>query len=154
MNVNVRLAMEADLSELLAMMADFNALEGIPWNRPRTDTALRRMITDSSLGCALIAETHQEICGYAVLAYGYDLEFGGRDAFVNELYLRESVRGRGLGSKVLEAVESIAKDNGVLALHLMVHPENAPALSLYRRLGFVQTPRIGLTKILQEDRIL
>ena len=150
--MNVRLAKNSDLPELLDMMADFNALELIPWNLLRTDAALRSLMADSSLGCALIAESHRGICGYAVLAYGYDMEFGGRDAFVNELYLRESMRARGFGAKLMGAVEKIAQKNGVHALHLMVHPENKPTLNLYQRLGFVQMPRIGLTKIIKELR--
>ncbi len=130
------------------MMADFNELERIAWHRSQSESALRKLISDNSLGHALIAESEGKTCGYAVITYGYDLEFGGRDAFITELYLQGAVRGRGLGTVFLREIEKIAKDNGVLALHLMVYPDNLPAVSLYRRAGFIETPRVGMSKVL------
>jgi ribosomal protein S18 acetylase RimI-like enzyme len=86
--------------------------------------------------------------GYAVLLFGYSLEYRGRDAFVDDVYLAPARRGRGLGRTVLEQVESAARELGVRALHLEVERENAAAQALYRRRGFRDTERLLMTKIL------
>ena len=39
--------------------------------------------------------------GYLVLTLGYSLEYGGRDAFIDEVYIRSSYRGRGIGTAAL-----------------------------------------------------
>ena len=132
-NPALRLATEQDVGVLLHMMADFNRLEEINWDPAIIDVALRKLLLDSSLGQVVMLEQDGVVLGYAVLTYGYDLEFAGRDAFVTEFYLCPDARGRGLGSWLLSQIEERARMADVQALHLMVRPENAPAMALYRR---------------------
>ena len=84
--------------------------------------------------------------GYVVLTWGFDLEWGGRDAFLTELYLLPSARGRGLGRRALPVIEELARRRGARALHLMVRPENQAAVQLYRGAGYSSPPRTFLTK--------
>jgi ribosomal protein S18 acetylase RimI-like enzyme len=88
--------------------------------------------------------------GYCVVTWGYDLEWGGRDAFLTELFLVPDARGRGLGTLVLPLVEALATRHGARALHLMVKPENERALRLYRSAGFQSPPRLFMTKVLAQ----
>ncbi|MDT0345450.1 GNAT family N-acetyltransferase [Streptomyces litchfieldiae] len=52
-------------------------------------------------------------------------------------------RGRGIGERLVAAVENWARESGASALRLAVVPGNAPAIALYRRLGFVATEEPG-----------
>lgn len=144
----LREAGPGDVPALLDMMADFNALERIPWDPARTDAALAPLLTDRALGLVLLAAAEGATLGYVVLTWGYDLEFGGRDAFLTEVYLRPEARGRGLGGPLLAAVDRAARAHGVQALHLMVLPENERALAVYERAGFAPSPRTMMTKVL------
>lgn len=92
-----------------------------------------------------------ETTGYSLATYGYDLEFGGRDAFITELFVEESVRGRGLGRRLLDATVQQLRERNVNAVHLMVRPDNARARSLYLGRGFREAPRILMTKRLVPD---
>jgi GNAT superfamily N-acetyltransferase len=143
--LEIRLATVADVAEILPMMADFNGIESIPWEPQAGQGPLRTLLADPTLGFMALAIRDGAPCGYAVVTYGYDLEYGGRDAFLTELYATAPVRGTGLGSTLLAAVESLAAERGVHVLHLMVRPEN-PALRLYQRQGFRPTPRLFLSK--------
>ena len=69
------------------------------------------------------------------------MEFGGRDAFIDEFFLVPGARGRGLGANVLDQVISEAAAGGTVALHLEVAGHNVTALRLYERRGF--SPRVG-----------
>jgi ribosomal protein S18 acetylase RimI-like enzyme len=87
--------------------------------------------------------------GYLVLGFGYSLEFLGRDAFVDELYVDEAHRGGGLGRRFLQAAERVCRANGVRALHLEVDPSNAVAQALYRSWGFADHDRRLMTRWLR-----
>jgi len=146
MAFSIRTATVADLPHLVPMMVDFNQLEAIPWTLEKGEAALRTLLEKPELGCVGLAEVEGVCTGYFVLTFGYDLEWNGRDAFLTEFYLVPKARGRGWGRLLLEAAESEAKTRGSRALHLMVRPENTPALMLYLRMGFQEPARRLLTK--------
>ncbi|WP_437969995.1 N-acetyltransferase [Sorangium sp. So ce260] len=136
----------AHIPAVLDMMEDFNAGEEIPWDRGAIEASLRRLLADASLGFVVVAVTAQGVAGYAVVTFNFDLEFRGRDAFVTELYVRPAARGAGLGRLLLVGAEAMAVEEDARALHLLVRPENTRAIALYRASGFVQTPRVMMTK--------
>jgi ribosomal protein S18 acetylase RimI-like enzyme len=138
-----------DMPGLLDMMEDFNRIEEIAWSRAPGEEALTRLLGDDSLGVVGIFREGGGPIGYFVLTWGYDLEWNGRDAFLTELYLVSAARGQGRGRALLAMIESIAKEHGVNALHLMVRPENIPARKLYQSAGYESPPRVFLTKDLR-----
>src|SRR5687767_7823553 len=93
--ITVRVAREADHEPLLDLMEEFNRGENIEMNRNRTSSGLARLIADESLGRVLIVDDGTVI-GYAVLTWGFDLEFGGRDAFLTEIFVAAQTRRHGL----------------------------------------------------------
>jgi len=90
-----------------------------------------------------------ELAGYLVLTFGYSLEFHGRDALVDELYVREAYRGRGAGTLSLAFVEEICRTEGIRALHLEVDRGNERARRLYHRAGYEDHDRYLLTRWLE-----
>jgi ribosomal protein S18 acetylase RimI-like enzyme len=73
------------------------------------------------------------------------MEYGGRDAFIDDLFIRPAFRGKGLGRSALAEVRSAALSLGVRALHLEVGRDNSAAQALYRRAGFEDSGRQLLT---------
>ena len=61
----------------------------------------------------------------------------------------DAARGIGIGTRVLASIEDVARRAGAGALHLMVRPENEPAVRLYNRAGFRSPPRTLLSKPLR-----
>lgn len=49
-----------------------------------------------------------------------------------------SYRGKGLGQRLMEATLQAARDAGFMRVELSVHADNARAIALYERVGFVQ----------------
>ena len=76
------------------------------------------------------------MAGYIALTYGYSLEFGGRDAFIDEFYIRPDFRGEGLGQTILGLIQQEAERLGIRALHLEVARTNLRAQRLYARANF------------------
>lgn len=63
------------------------------------------------------------------------------EAEVLTLAVRPEARGRGLGRRLVEAAAQTARENGAAHLFLEVADDNAAALALYARAGFVETGR-------------
>jgi RimJ/RimL family protein N-acetyltransferase len=144
--MDIRAASEMDLPALLEMIRDFFAWERIPFDAAQVEPALRMLISSSELGHAWLLQIDQETVGYAVVTFGFDLEFNGRDAFLTDFYLKPSWRDRGMGQCALALVVAKAKDAGVHALHLLVDPKNQRALRVYERCGFEASHRVAMTK--------
>ena len=80
------------------------------------------------------------------MTLGYSLEFHGRDAFIDELYVVPEYRGRGIGSNVMRIVEDACRELGVRAVHLEVERDNPAARALYLRFGFKEHDRLLMTR--------
>jgi ribosomal protein S18 acetylase RimI-like enzyme len=141
-----RVATGENVSAILDMMRDFNAGEGIRFDRAIFEPRLCRLLADAGVGTVLIFQVDGDPAGYAVVTFGYDLEYGGRDAFLTELFLVPGHRSRGLGHKALVAAEEAARAAGAHALHLLVRHDNAQALRLYQSAGYRTEPRAVMTK--------
>jgi ribosomal protein S18 acetylase RimI-like enzyme len=142
----LRRARPADLEGLLPRLARFYATQDIAFEPEVARRALGELLARPELGLAYHIESGGETVGYAVLCFGWSLEWGGRDAFVDELYLEPAARGRGLGRAALRALVEAARAAGVLALHLEVDPGNAAGQALYRSEGFAAHGRHLLTR--------
>ncbi len=150
LDIRTRALCPADAESLLAMMAEFNACEGLPWPRAGTPVALQQLLAAPALGLVGHILADDQVCGYFVLTWGFDLEWSGRDAYLTELYLLPAARGRGIGPAALPLIERHAAEHGARALHLMVRPENRPALRMYLAAGYESPPRVFLSKPLVE----
>jgi ribosomal protein S18 acetylase RimI-like enzyme len=88
--------------------------------------------------------------GYLVLTWGYSLEFHGRDAFIDELYVAPAHRGVGVGRDAVAFAETACREHGAGAVHLEVELDNERAHGLYRRSGFAERGLRLMTKRLDE----
>ncbi len=70
------------------------------------------------------------IVGYLALCVGYSLELGGRDAFIDEVFVQPAYRGKGHGTRLIEAALETARASGVQAVHLTVERGNRKAAKL------------------------
>jgi ribosomal protein S18 acetylase RimI-like enzyme len=133
-----------DLAELLPRTRALNAHEAIAIDPQVLEAALDRLLRDPSLGAVWLIERGGAAVGYAIVTFGYDLEFGGRDAYLTELWIDPPARGDGAGSAALRLLDPELRAYGVRALHLQVRPDN-PAIRLYQRSGFEPSPRVTMT---------
>lgn len=145
-----RLAAECDADTLLELMQAYYAFDGHGFNPAKAREALLGLLRNPNFGKAWFILDGETPAGYVVLCFGYSLEWLGRDAFVDELYLREDYRGRGWGRGAMEFVENAAKADGVRVLHLGVVNGNA-AGQLYRQLGFHQHTSAFFSKWIVEE---
>ncbi len=102
--------------------------------------AVYAALIDDDAGFLLGAFVGHDLKGYVAvrLVNGPDDTFpiGARAAEIYSLVVAPSARGRGLGSRLLEAVDARLAALGVTAVSVAAMVENDEAIRLYRRRGF------------------
>lgn len=146
MSIRIVPAEPTDLDELLPLMREFYAGERLPYDETLVRGALAALWAEPLHGGAWLARADTEPTGYGILCCGFSLEYGGRDAFVDELYVRPGWRDRGTGNRLLDAMEARCRASGIVALHLEVDHDNPDGQRLYARRGFVDHRRHLMTK--------
>ena len=141
----------AEIDILVEFMRQYYLFDHIPFDERTARIAVSELVQDPRLGRAWLIKADGSPVGYVFLAFGFILEFGGRDAFVDELYLAPEFRGRGIGELALAFVEKEARLLGLRALRLEVSKGNLRAIGLYHKAGFEAHDRLLMTKVLNED---
>jgi len=108
--------------------------------------AIERLLKEPQLGQIYLIFRGPALAGYFALTFCFSLEFHGRFALLDELYLREAFRRLKLGEGVVGFAEGICRREGIAALRLEVGRENAPAQALYKKSGFAEDARNLMTK--------
>ena len=83
---------------------------------------------------ALIAEWSGQPAGYAVF-FPYFSTWVGRGLFLEDLFVRESFRRRGIGTALLASVARIAVTEKCYGIHWEVVHWNEQAIEMYKALG-------------------
>ena len=150
MKASIRAATADDLETLVTLMRDFYREDGDPFVVKKSRAAFTILLADPSLGGIWIARDETIVVGYVALTLGFSMEFGGRDAFIDDLYVIPSHRGCGIGGALVAACERACIELRIRALHLAVRPTNRAA-SLYHRLGFREQEHHLMTKRLEPE---
>ncbi len=144
MTAALRLARPDDLDRLMALVAAFHSESGIAQDDEIRRNALAPLLDGIPHGCIYLIGPGRAPLGYVILTFGWSVEFGGMDAFVDEIYIRPAVRGRGIATEVLHDLPKALAEAGLTALHLEVDRTNETAQKLYLRSGFKPRERYML----------
>lgn len=136
MSAALHLAKPDDLPRLLPLVAAFHAEEELQSSEEVRSEALTPLLDGSPHGAIYLIGPARAPIGYIIVTFGWSVEFGGLDGFIDEIYIRPGVRGRGVGSEVITSLVAMLKSVGMKALHLEVEPANDRALGLYKRCHF------------------
>lgn len=139
--------MEArDEGAVFAMMRTFYDSPALL--RHPSDSVLRADIDactapgDSVVG--LVAEVGGELAGYAMAVLSWSTEYGGSCVWIEDMYIKESFRRRGIARAMFGAIEEMFPD--AVRYRLEVEPSNERAIALYRSLGYEETGYTDMTK--------
>ena len=145
--VTARRARPEDAGTLLELQQEFYLHGRFAWERTSKERAMHELLNNPALGRIVVFE-RGAILGYIVIVFGFSLEFGGRDAFVDELFVTAAARDSGIGTRALAEAERVCREEGIRALHLEVEFENEGARRLYEREGYRAHTRYLMTKSL------
>jgi diamine N-acetyltransferase len=148
MQPQLRIATTSDLTLLVDFMRQFYAIDKYSFDAPIARQVMQQIVEDDSLGRVWLIDYAGVVIGYVVLTFGFSLEYRGRDAFIDELFLLDAYRGQGLGAQILQFVLDACPALGIHALHLEVEHSNVAGQRLYRKHGFIEHDRHLLTHMI------
>jgi len=130
-----------DFHSLLKLSTAYYRFDKIPYDLPSLRRGLETLLRNPSQGQAWLMETHHRAVGYALLTYNFDLEYGGIEGMLTDLYVDKRYRNRGVGSLALYELEDFCRERGIRTIELQVLHRNKAAEAFYRQAGFRILPR-------------
>ncbi len=145
-SIVIRNARPSDQADLLRLIRAYYRFDGIRFRPASIEKALQRLLHSRALGRVWLMLDGDKAIGYIVLTFNFDLEFGGLEGLVTDLFVIEKYRGRGLGKRALDVVDDYCRSREIDTVELQVTAENKQAQAFYRRIGFEQLSRVVMTR--------
>lgn len=86
----------------------------------------------------MTADNSRQIIGTILLRRKLDIFCGRFSWRIHAVYVAPELRGKGLGVKLMNHVTAQLRDWHVAEVRLKVDSDNEPAISLYKKCGFVE----------------
>ncbi|HEY4778183.1 MAG TPA: GNAT family N-acetyltransferase [Solirubrobacterales bacterium] len=121
------------LLPLIAAYQRFYRVDDIDEERNRA--FFHRFLTPSEDGMLLGARDGGELLGYACLYWHFSSLSARESVLMNDLFVTESARGRGVGRALIEASAEVTRERGAAHLEWATAPDNLTAQRLYDSTG-------------------
>lgn len=134
--VEVRPATRDDVPLIVQFIKDLAEYEREPQAAEATPAMIDEALFSARPACeCLIGEVDGRPEGFALFFHNFSTWKGRRGVYLEDLFVRPSTRGVGLGKALLARLAQIALDRGCSRLEWNVLDWNEPALKFYRALG-------------------
>lgn len=132
-----RRATTADAAVVAQLLHDFNTEFSTPTpDVGELQSRLRQLLAGDDVVVLLIGEPAS---GVAVLSFRPTVWYQGPVVILDELYVRPELRGRRLGSALLDAALDLVRDRGGALMEINVDGEDTDARRFYEAHGFTNT---------------
>ena len=125
-----------EFDELVPMIADYQRFyEVADIDDERNREFFARFIAPSDDGLLLAARVDGELAGYACLYWTFSSLSAEEVVLMNDLFVAESQRSRGVGRALIDASRDVARERGAGHLEWATAPDNERAQRLYDATG-------------------
>ena len=135
----IRKFIEEDKHEILSMMQEFYSSDAVFTNGSDEifETDFETCINNSPFLDGYVFYNQDKILGYAMLAKSFSTEFGKICIWIEDLYLKEYCRGKGVIPEFINYLKSVYPN---VIFKLEVEEENSHAVHVYKKCGFKKLP--------------
>jgi GNAT superfamily N-acetyltransferase len=132
----IRSAIQPDVPVILSLIRELAEYERAPDAVVATEAGLREVLFGAKRSAeVLLAFGNGEAVGFAVYFFNFSTWLGRPGLYLEDLFVRPAVRGKGFGRALLERLAQIAKERGCGRMEWAVLDWNDPAIQFYRKLG-------------------
>lgn len=122
-------------TSLLSLMARYHEEMGLGYDDEHRAAVTLPLLEGSPLGAFWLIGPQRAPLGYVMVTFGWSVALGGMVAWVEEVFIRPSVRSRGIGTEVLHAVAVSLGQVNIRALHARVG-DDARLMRFCSKVGF------------------
>ncbi|WP_343625217.1 GNAT family N-acetyltransferase [Flavobacterium lindanitolerans] len=127
----------SDIDIVVPMMQEFYSIDNYPIDIAISKALFLEFIENPHLGKAWLIYSDEEIVGYIILTFVFSFEYKGTIAFLDELYISDKARGKGIGKKALDFIHQEALSLSLKIIYLEIENHNEIAQKLYLSKNFV-----------------
>jgi ribosomal protein S18 acetylase RimI-like enzyme len=112
---------------------------GSPQTPDELAQALDPLLQGAPHGCAYLIGPVRAPLGFVLLSFGWSVPLGGLTATIETLFVRPSIRKRGIATEALISLPKALAQAGLVALFANLRHDTPDAQRLFTRLGFSAT---------------
>ena len=132
-NFEIRTTTEADVPIILSLIRELADYERAPEAVVTTEAGLREVLFGAKRSAeVLLALEKGEPVGFAVYFFSFSTWLGRPGLYLEDLFVRPNVRGKGYGRALLERLAQIAQERGCGRMEWAVLDWNDPAIQFYQ----------------------
>lgn len=151
-NIQIRPAVLADMDELVLLLKElFSIEEDFVFDETLQRRGLALMLSDTEQRCILVAEYKRKAIGMCTAQILVSTAEGWEVGLVEDMVVRESFCGKGIGGLLLSSIENWAREKRLKRLQLLADRNNAPGLRFYEKMNWAGTDLICLRKRIPEE---
>lgn len=126
----------SDIPLLLSLIKELAEYEKLSHEVVATEEILQQSFFGANANTeAILGFCDQKPAAFAIYFYNFSSFLGRRGIYLEDLYVKETMRGKGLGEKMLRHIAKIAKEKNCGRLEWSVLNWNTPAIQFYQRMG-------------------
>jgi len=130
--MEIRPATPKDVPYIFDLIKELALYEKAPEQVSNTSENLHYDLFEAPICEAIVAEENEEILGFALYYTSYST-WKGRCLYLEDFYVKEKCRKRGIGKLLFDEVVRIAKAKKVKRMDWQVLEWNEPGLQFYKK---------------------
>lgn len=145
-NITIRTAARKDIDAMVALLGELFTLESDFQSDPSSQYQGLAMLLDGCMKhkCIQVAESDGQVVGMCTAQILISTAQGTPVALVEDMIVAAGYRRKGIGRRLMQAIELWARSHGATRLQLLADQVNTSALDFYQRMGWCRTKLICL----------
>ncbi len=136
--VEIRAATEDDVPLIISFIRELAEYERLSHEVVATEDVLRESLFGERTGAeVLVCYLEGTPAGFALFFHNFSTFLGRPGLYLEDLFVKPEMRGRGLGRALLVHLAQLARDRGCGRMEWSVLDWNEPAIKLYKGIGAV-----------------
>ena len=132
----IRPATPADIVHIQAMIVELAVFEKLEHLVAATEEKLHEGLFGTHPACeAIVGEADGEVVTFALFFHNFSTFLTRRGLYLEDLYVKQSHRGKGYGSRMLKHLARLAVERGCGRFEWSVLDWNTPAINFYKSMG-------------------
>lgn len=136
MNLRIETAKEKDIPAIIELTREFAEYENLlDYLEITGEKLLEAMFGENGFVEGLIAFSGEKPIAYALFYLNFSSFRGQFGIYLEDIYITEKYRSRGVGELMLKQIARVGKQNGAVRMDFQVLDWNAPAIKFYKKHG-------------------
>jgi GNAT superfamily N-acetyltransferase len=134
--MEIKLATPDQRETIIEMINELWTYDDVATERDNISRAVDLIFSQPGLAEIHLLYEGDKVAGYFILVPGFSIEYGGLYVTLDELFVREPFRRRGLGRQIINFVLDRCREQGWLAIEAIADEENKVVQYFYGSHGF------------------